>query len=153
MEDVNRFLAHAIQLENDAARRFEDLAHSMRTIDNRELEKLFAKLGEFSRRHLQEAVARGGYRDLPHVPPDEFEWPEGVTPEAASWTGVDSSIDALSALRLALAGEQSGFAYYEAIANTSGDPEVVHMARAFAQEEKQHVVELERWIARAVARA
>jgi rubrerythrin len=153
MEDVNLFLAHAIQLEKDAARRFEDLAHSMHTIDNRELEKLFAKLGEFSRRHLQEAVARGGYREVPNLPPEEFIWPAGVTPEAASWTGVDSSIDAMSALKLALAGERSGFAYYDAIASTSSDPEVTHLAREFAREEQQHVVELERWIERALARS
>ena len=37
MDDVNLFLAHAIQLERDAARRFEDLMHSMQTAGNREV--------------------------------------------------------------------------------------------------------------------
>ncbi|HEY6880925.1 MAG TPA: hypothetical protein VI299_23030 [Polyangiales bacterium] len=150
MEDVNLFLAHAIQLEKDAARRFEDLAHSMHTIENAELESLFRRLGEFSRRHLKEAVARGGYRELPTLTPEEFEWPAGITPEAAGWSGVDSSLDALGALRLALAGECSGWAYYDAIARSTSDPEVLFMAQAFADEEKQHVVELEKWIARAI---
>jgi rubrerythrin len=151
VDDVNLFLAHAIQLERDAARRFEDLASSMQTIGNRELERLFRKLGEFSRRHLQEAMARGGFRELPVLAPGQFEWPEGVSPEAAGWRGVDSALDTLAALELALAGERSGCAYYQAIANGTRDHEVALMARSFALEEAQHVAELQRWIVRATA--
>ncbi len=148
MDDVNVFLIHAIQLERDAARRFEDLASSMQTVGNREVERLFRQLGEFSRRHLQEALARGGFRELPTISPEDFEWPEGVTPEAASWRGVDSGLDTMSALELALAGERSGCDYYLGVAKTTRDPEVARMARAFALEEAQHVAELQRWIAR-----
>lgn len=148
MDDVNLFLAHAIQLERDAARRFEDLMHSMRTVGNREVEGLFRRLGDFSRQHLKAAMARGGFRTLPELAPADFQWPEGVTPEAAGWHGVDDGLDVVGALRVALAGERSGHDYYDAIAMSSGDPEVVRMARSFAQEEAQHVSELERWIAR-----
>jgi hypothetical protein len=146
MDDVNLFLAHAIQLERDAARRFEDLSHSMQTAGNVEVEQLFCRLGEFSRLHLQEAMARGGFRDLPQIPPEAFEWPDGLTPEAASWSGVDAGLDTLAALELALAGEQSGLAYYESIAERTGDAEVANIAREFAREEAQHVQELKHWI-------
>lgn len=152
MDDVELFLKHAIQLERDAARRFEDLAHSMQSVGNTEVERLFRRLGEFSRRHLESAVARGGFRQLPELTNDEFEWPEGVTPEAASWRGVDSQLDALSALELALQGERSGMNYYEAIARTTRDAEVAQLARSFALEESQHVAELQRWITRASER-
>jgi rubrerythrin len=148
MDDVNLFLAHAIQLERDAARRFEDLMHSMQTAGNREVEGLFRRLGDFSRRHLKSAMARGGFRSLPELSVAEFQWPDGVTPEAAGWSGVDDGIDVLGALQVALAGERSGHAYYEAIARGTGDPEVARMARSFAEEEAQHVSELERWVAR-----
>jgi rubrerythrin len=148
MNDVNLFLAHAIQLERDAARRFEDLMHSMQTAGNREVEALFCRLGEFSRRHLKSAMARGGFRSLPELSPADFEWPDGVTPEAAGWQGVDDALDVLGALRVALAGERSGHAYYEAVARDTSDPEVARMARSFAEEEAQHVSELERWVAR-----
>ena len=148
MDDINLFLAHAIQLERDAARRFEDLMHSMQTAGNRELEGLFRRLGELSRMHLTAAVARGGYHTLPELAPEDFQWPEGATPEAADWQGVDSMLDATGALRLALAGERTGQAWYAAIAKSTTDPEVLAMAREFAEEEAQHVSELERWIAR-----
>lgn len=153
MVDVNLFLAHAIQLERDAARRFEYLMHSMQTAGNREVEGLFRRLGEFSRQHLQAAVARSGFHTLPELGPGDFQWPDGVTPEAAGWLGVDDGLDTLGALRVALGGERNGHAYYQAIASESADPEVARMARSFADEEAQHVSELERWIDRFLRRA
>jgi hypothetical protein len=94
-------------------------------------------------------MSRGGFRTLPELSPEDFQWPEGVTPEAAGWRGVDYELDVLGALQVALEGERSGFAYYDAIAKNTSDPEVAHMARSFAEEEAQHVSELERWVARA----
>jgi rubrerythrin len=145
-DDVNVFLAHAIQLERDAARRFEDLMHSMETIESRQVANLFRRLGEFSRLHLNDALSRGGFRTVPALSPSEFEWPEGVTPEAADWHGVDGSLDELGALELALVGERRGHAYYEAVAKQTTDPDVAVLAARFAEEEATHVAELERWI-------
>ena len=148
MNDVNLFLVHAIQLERDAARRFEDLMHSMQTAGNRELELLFRRLGELSRLHLSAAMARGGFRDLPELASGDFQWPDGATPEAAEWRGVDSLLDVAGALELALEGERTGHAWYSSVAKRATDPEVLAMAREFADEEAQHVSELERWITR-----
>lgn len=150
-EDIAVFLAHAIQLEKDAARRFEDLMHSMQTAGNKDVERLFRRLGELSRKHLFTATSRGGYRTIPDLAPGEFQWPEGLTPEAADWRGVDDALDVLGALELALEGEKSGFGWYAAIAEITKNPEVVRMARDFAEEERGHVSELERWIARQIA--
>jgi rubrerythrin len=148
IDDIDLFLAHAAQLERDAARRFEDLMHSMQTAGNREVEALFRRLAELSRKHLQAATARGGFRSLPELSPADFQWPEGVTPEAAGWHGVDYELDVMGALELALAGERSGHAYYEAVLRGTRDPEVARMAQSFTDEEAQHVAELQQWIAR-----
>ncbi|HET9953569.1 MAG TPA: ferritin family protein [Polyangiaceae bacterium] len=149
MDNVELFLAHAVQLERDAARRFEDLMHSMHSAGNYEVEALFRRLGEFSRLHLKAATARSGFQSLPALQPHEFQWPEGTSPEAARWRGVDGALDVLSALELALEGEECGMRFYEATATSSGNPEVVRMAREFASEEADHVSELQRWIQRA----
>ncbi|HET9934386.1 MAG TPA: ferritin family protein [Polyangiaceae bacterium] len=151
MENLQVFLAHAVQLERDAARRFEDLMHSMHSAGNYEVEALFRRLGEFSRSHLKAAMARSGFQVLPVLAPGEFQWPEGTSPEAAGWRGVDGALDVTGALELALEGEESGMRFYEAIARTSSNPEVTHLAREFADEEWGHVTELRRWIARATA--
>lgn len=151
-EDVNLFLVHAIQLERDAAHRFDELMHCMQTGGNAELERLFRRLGELSRLHLKAAMERGGFREQPQLLPSEFQWPNGTTPEAMEWRGVDAQLDVTSALELALDGEKTGCAWYSAVASGTDNPEVLAMAREFAEEELEHVSELERWISRQTRR-
>jgi rubrerythrin len=146
MKSVEFFLAHAIQLEREAARRYEELAESMATGGNRELKTFFGRMAGYSRKHLGEAMERGGFRDLPRLRPDEYQWPDGTAPETAAWEGVDALMGALEALELALAGERCGYAYYATIAATSLDPEVRVLASQFSEEEAEHVRELERRI-------
>jgi rubrerythrin len=151
MDDIKVFLIHAIQLEFEAARRYEDLRASMGTIGNKEAEAFFKQMAEFSRLHLNDALRRGGFRNLPKLGPDEWQWPEGVSPEQAAWAGVDGFIDAAMAFRLALDGEERSLLFYSAISAQTTDPEVRRMAREFAQEEAEHVAELERLMARQAA--
>jgi hypothetical protein len=119
VNDVERFLAHAIQLEREAARRYEELSAAMDTEGNRELKAFFGRMAHYSRLHLAQAAARGGFRELPVLQPDEFEWPDGTSPETAGWAGVDALMSPRAALDLALAGERSGHAYYAAMAATT----------------------------------
>jgi rubrerythrin len=144
--DVAIFLVHAIALEREAARRYEELAAAMGTDGNRALKDFFARMAHFSRLHLAEAQARGGFRELPVLRDEDYQWPEGIAPETADWVGVDGLLSAAEALRLALESEQRGHAYYAAVAATSRDPETRHLASEFALEEGQHVAELRRLV-------
>ena len=116
-------------------------------IGNAELKAFFSRMARFSRLHLAQAVARGGFRELPVLRPEDYDWPEGTSPETAEWMGVDAQMDAGDALRLALDSEHRGHAYYAAIAATTQDAELCALAGEFAAEEAQHVMELERIIA------
>lgn len=145
--EVEAFLVHAIALEREAARRYEELSAAMHTEGNRELKAFFARMAHFSRLHLAEAQARGGFRELPVLRDDEYQWPEGIAPETAGWAGVDALLDGAAALKLALDSEQRGHAYYAAISATTRDPETRRLAGEFAAEEAQHVAELRRLIA------
>jgi rubrerythrin len=151
MEDIHIFLAHAIQLEFDAVRRYEDLRAAMNTAGNAEAQTFFARMAEFSRLHLRDALRRGGFREIPKLPPDQWQWPEGVSPEQAAWAGVDGFIDAPTAYRLALDGEERSQLFYAAIVTITTDPEVRRMAREFATEEAEHVAELEKLMAKLAA--
>jgi rubrerythrin len=146
MNDVERFLAHAVALEREAARRYEERSAAMGTEGNHELQVFFARMAHYSRMHLAEASSRAGFRDLPPLGPDDYEWPEGTAPETAAWAGVDALMDARGALELALDGERRGHAYYAAIAATSFDTELRGIAGQFAEEEAAHVRELEKMI-------
>jgi len=151
MNDVDTFLAHAVALERDAARRYEDLAAAMGTEGNRALKDFFVQMAHYSRMHLKEAEARAGFHPLPALTAEQFRWPDGVAPETADWAGVDAFLDVRGALELALAGERRGHAYYAAMAATTQDVEVRRLAAEFAAEEAEHVAELERRMARQAA--
>jgi rubrerythrin len=148
VEDVNVFLAHAVELEREAARRYEELAESMRADNNVEVEKFFRQMAVFSRKHLALAMERGGFHELPALSAEEYIWPDGVSPEQFDWIGVDAMLDVNSALALSLDGERRSFAFYAGIAVNTRDPEVKMMAKGFADEESEHVALLEKWIAR-----
>ena len=144
MQDVEIFLAHAITLERDAARRYEELAAAMGTEGNAELRRFFTEMASYSRKHLAEAVARGGFREVPELAPGDFQWPDGVSPEVADWVGVDASLDARGALKLALDSECRCHAWYAAVAATTPDAELKALAQEFAAEEGEHMAALEK---------
>jgi rubrerythrin len=147
MNDVERFLAHAIALEREAARRYEELAAAMGTEGQRELKDFFARMARYSRLHLKQASQRAGFRELPALAAHEYEWPDGIAPETADWTGVDALMDSRAALQLALDSERRGHAYYAAVAATTRDAELRAIAAEFADEEAEHVLELDKLLA------
>lgn len=147
MQTVEEFLAHAIRLEEEAANRLGDLSHAMKIYGNHDSAAFFGKLAYFSRLHLAQARARAGYHDVPDIAPDEFEWPDGESPEATSMEASHYLMDLAYAMDLSLQSEQRGFDFYDEIARTTEDPEIRAMAVEFAAEEAEHVAELKRWIA------
>lgn len=148
MEDIYLFLAHAVKLETDSARRFEELSAAMRSAGNTEVADFFGRMSHFSRMHLTDAKERSGFRPLPDLPETDFAWPDGVSPETTAWAGVDALMGVEDALCLALESEQAGQGFYATIATTTNNPRVKAFAEEFAAEEAGHVAELERWLAR-----
>jgi rubrerythrin len=148
MDDIHLFLAHAIQLEREAARHYEELTEDMKTAGNSDVADFFRKMAGFSRKHLADAMERGGFRVVPELRPDQLRWPDGISPENAGWEGVDGFLDVLGALELALLAERRGHAFYAGIAAVSNNIKVKRMAAEFAEEEAEHVAELEKLIDR-----
>lgn len=147
METVEVFLAHTIRLEQEAARRFEQLADAMETNGNAEVGRLFKRLGGFSRMHLAEASARAGFREVPDLGDNQFEWPDIESPETAAIWAADPFISREQALEVALEAESAGLAFYQNVLDTTEDPEIRRFAKEFVAEESQHVAELQNWLA------
>ncbi|THF63231.1 ferritin family protein [Pseudothauera rhizosphaerae] len=152
MDSIRKFLAHAVRLEAEAARRFDELAEHMATHGNAAVESVFRQFADFSRLHLQTAMSRAGFRYIEDLPRDGYEWPHGESPEAAPWWGVDGLMDVEAALRLALESEQGGLDFYRSVALGSADPRVQAMAQEFAAEEAEHVARLQELLAEASGR-
>lgn len=147
MESVEEFLAYAINLELEAANRYAQLADAMEACGNHEVCKLFRRLADYSRLHLSEARARGGFRDIPKMKPDDFVWPDLESPETAAIWAADPFIGRGQALEIALDAETAGLDYYQRVLDTTTDPEIKTLAKEFVAEERSHVAELNKWIA------
>ncbi len=146
MQSVEEFLAYAVHLERDAALRFDQLADAMESRGNREVGKLFRRLGDYSRLHMSEAQARSGFRDIPVMKPADFVWPGLESPETAAIWAADPFIGRDQALEIALDAETASFDYYKSILDTTDDPEIKAFANEFVAEESEHVAELKKWI-------
>jgi len=148
MKDVAEFLAYAIRLEQDAATRFDTLADAVSGQGNSEVAALFRKMAEFSRLHLALAKERGGFQDLPKLADEDFQWPDGESPEIVEWQAGDALFSVADAIDFALKGERRGHVFYQKVYETTADPEIKVMAKEFAEEEGEHVAQLEVWRAR-----
>lgn len=147
MQSIEEFLAYAVKLEEETALRFGQLADAMAACGNGEVARLFRRLADYSRMHLADARARTGFRDIPVMDPSEFVWPDMESPETAAIWAADPFIGRDQALEVALAAETASFEYYRGIHETTADPEIRIMAQEFAEEEAQHVAELQKWLA------
>ncbi|WP_257164985.1 ferritin family protein [Bradyrhizobium sp. SRS-191] len=146
MMTVEEFLVHAIRLEREAADRFDHLADAMENCSNREVARLFRQLADYSRLHLASARERGGFRDLPELKHDEFQWPGPESPETAAIWAADPFVGREEALEIALQAETASYEYYKTILETTDDPEIKVFAKEFTEEESEHVAELQKWI-------
>ena len=146
METVEEFLAHAVNLEREAAQRFGLLAEAMEAGGNTEVGRLFRRLADYSRMHLNDATKRSGFRDIPDLKPDELIWPDLESPESAAIWAADPMIGRGEALQIARDAEQAGLEYYRRIWESTSDPEIKVLAKEFFSEEAEHVAELDRWI-------
>lgn len=152
MDSVAEFMLHAITLEDESARRFDELAGALGTHNNAEgVVALFRKMEHYSKQHLAEALDRAADMKLPRLQPWEFKWPEAESPEMADIAESHYRMTVWHALNLALDSEKRGHAFYATLADRSADPDVRRMAAEFAEEEAEHVAILEQWLAKTPA--
>jgi rubrerythrin/ferredoxin len=148
IDSLDEFLNFALQVEDDAAVHYEQLADAMKTQGNAEVAELFTKLARYSRMHYDEARQRMVSYVVPVKVPALSLWPDNVTPErTALWAG-DAHLSRLDALKVALQGERRGYEFYYAVANTNSDATICTVAKEFVKEEAEHVEALKQWIAR-----
>ena len=147
MKNVEEFLAYAVKLEQEAMLRFGELADAMIQHGNAEVGRLFRQLSEYSRLHMGDAMARAGFRDIPKIHADAFEWPDLESPESAAIWAADPFIAREDGLLIALDAEKRGLAFYQSVLDATDDPEIMALAKEFVLEESEHVAELEKWIA------
>jgi rubrerythrin len=146
MNSVEEFLSYAIKLEEEATLRFGELADVMQGCGNTDVGSLFRRLSDYSRLHLADARARGGFREIPVMLPDAYEWPDLESPEAAAIWAADPFLAKNDALEIALASETAGYEFYKSVRDSTNDPEIRTLAAEFVDEEAEHVAWIKRWM-------
>lgn len=148
MQSLAELLAHALAMEVEAAERYEALAEQMNVHNNPALAELFTSLARIERLHAAQIRARAGAAALPDIPAWEYRWRDPEGPETAPFDAVDYRTTPQRALAAALHNERRAEAFFTGAERTADDAEVRALAAELAEEEREHVRLVERWLAR-----
>jgi len=142
---LEEFLAHAIAMEQEAADRYLELADMMEAHRNDGVAKVFRDMVHYSNLHRDSIRARAGSRVLPSLKSWQYRWRS--PPEVGGEEGFDYLMEPFHALMYARANEMRSMKYYRAVGEESQDAEVRRLGAEFAEEEREHVRALDKWIA------
>lgn len=144
---VEDLLAHARDMEAEAAERYDELADQMEVHNNHEVARLFRKLAEIEAKHIAAVEAMGEGLDLPELKPWEHAW-EGEAPEATEVDEVHYLMTPYHVISIALHHEKKAVEFFENVVENSSDPKLREAAEALAEDERGHVLLLQEWLAR-----
>jgi rubrerythrin len=139
------FLAHALAMEQEAADRYHELADMMEAHRNDAVAKLFREMCRYSEMHRDSIRARAGAAELPALRSWQYRW--RTPPEVGGEEAFDYMIQPFNALKYARGNELRSMKYYRSVAGDAADPQLRQLAGEFADEEREHVQALDRWLA------
>ncbi|MCZ7563338.1 MAG: ferritin family protein [Burkholderiales bacterium] len=140
------FLAHAIAMEEEAAERYLELADMMEAHRNDDVSAVFRDMHRYSIMHRDAIRARVGDTELPKLKSWQYRW--RTPPEMGDEDAFDYLLDAYNALQYARTNELRAMEYYRSVVGETDDAEVRRLADEFADEEREHVEALDKWIGR-----
>jgi len=144
--DLDTFLTYSVALEEEAAERHDELADMMEVHNNPEVAETFRKLAHYSRLHASEIRDHSKGRNLPVIAPWDFGWEGMEGPETGDIDDVNYLMTTAHALKIAMGNEQRAHDFYFEISRKSPDQAVRALASEFAEEEKEHLELLEKWL-------
>ncbi len=146
MTDLDTFLAYSVALEEEAAERHDELADMMEVHNNPDVADTFRKLAHYSRLHAREIRDHSEGSDLPVIAPWDFGWETMEGPETADIGEMNYLMTTRQALQIAMGNEKRAHDFYSGISRESPDAAVRALAGEFADEEKEHLALLEKWL-------
>jgi rubrerythrin len=145
---AEELLAHAIEIEREAAARYAELGERMKDLGNDVVAELFLRLANLEKEHEQQLRQRAAGLELPEIAPGEYAWLEQGAPETAAHDLVLQTLTPHAALKIALAAEVRAAAFFEAARKQIRDPKLAEMAAEMAAEEGVHIA----WVKSAIRR-
>lgn len=146
-ETVAEFFAQALAIEVEASERYEALAEQMEVHNNARVAAIFRKMAAIEAEHRNEITRRAG-DSLVGGRPARFTWTGPDGPEAIDLSDAHYLMTPRQALMLARHNEERAVKYFEAIAASATDPEILAFAATMAEDERHHVVWVDKWLER-----
>ncbi len=144
--NVDDLIAHAYEMEREAAERYRELADQMREHNNPTVADLFAKMADIEANHANQIVDRSGDTSIPHRAPWSYSWLDPEGPETTMLEDIDYLLTPRQALRLARHNEERALKFYETIAAEADSGPLKQLAFDFAEEERAHVRLMDAWL-------
>ena len=141
---VEDLLAHARDMETEAAERYAEFADQMEVHNNHEVARLFRKLAEIEAKHIAAVESMSEGLDLPELKPWEHAW-ENESPEAPEVDEVHYLMTPHHVISLALKFEKKAVEFFDGVIAGSSDPKLREAAEHLAEDERGHVRLLEEW--------
>lgn len=127
-------------MEQEAVRRYQDLARRMRDQGEIALAATFTLLAEMEERHVEQVEARA--LELTGNPPDPalagWELPDNFDTDAAR----SATLSPYRALAIAVRNEERAFAFFSYLAAEASNDSLRVLAESFAKEELDHAARL-----------
>jgi rubrerythrin len=139
--------AHAIAIEREAAERYEEFAERMHDLGNTAVAEVFALLASTELEHLTALERRTEGVDIPALQ-TQYRWLDSAAPQTMARELVFRLMTPRNALAIALDAEKRSQAFFEHVLMTADDPALRGLAREMAMDEGEHVVLIERLLAR-----
>jgi rubrerythrin len=144
---VEDLLAHAREMEAEAAERYDDLADQMEVHNNHEVARLFRKLAAIEAKHIAAVEALGDGLELPELKPWEYAW-KNESPEAPEVDEVHYLMTPYHVISIALEHEKQAVDFFDGVVANSTDSRLRETAEQLAEDERGHVRLLEEWLVR-----
>ena len=147
VQTVPQLLAHALAMETEAAERYGELADQMDTHRRTAVAAIFRRLEIAEKEHLVDLTTMCKDVALPHYAPWDFKWRSNESPETIDIGRVHYQLSVRDAVLLALEHERRATQFYADVADAAHAPDVIALARQFADEEREHIGWLEACLA------
>ena len=140
---LEAFMAQALQMELDAAQRYNEFADTMEVHNNPEVVEWFRKMAVIEGKHAAQIMAQMGWSAVPANAPRlaGFEAVEGAAVDELHYL-----MQPWHVLQLALAGEERAERFFAQMARETKVEAIRMAATTLQQEERDHVELVKAWM-------
>jgi len=143
---LEAFMAQALQMELEAAQRYNEFADMMDVHNNPEVGAWFRKMAVIEGKHAAHIMEQMGWREVPALPASAPLRAGLAAVEGAAGDELHYLMQPWHVLQLALASEERAEAFFAQLAQHATDEPVRQAALALQQEEHDHAELVKVWL-------